>query len=182
MNEPDEGEPVPINIETTDTESPRDRLGQEAERAVDEIERGVIDLLAWLLDTETRSRIYIYLRKNPDSTSEEVASGTGLYPSTVREALAELHEEGTVTRRKRESDGAGNNPFEYAAIPPSDLLGDAVGGLQEQLNAVLTLDDRFDEEPRTDEDPITISVNEELLDPGDDDDRSESADDHRDAE
>jgi len=139
--------------------TPRERLEREADRAVAEFVEGVVDLLAWILDTETRARIYVYLRQTPDSTSEEVAEGTGLYPSTVREALAELHEEGTVTRLKRENAGAGNNPYEYQAIPPSALVKGAVGQVQEQLNAVFTLDDRLGgDEP--DDDPVRVTVDD----------------------
>lgn len=132
----------------------RDRIEREADRAVGQFDESVVDLLAWVLDTETRARIYVHLRQNPESTSEEVADGTGLYPSTVREALAELHEEGRVTRQKRESDGAGNNPFEYSAIAPSDLVGEIVEDVQDQLNAVCNLDS---DEGREDE-PVTITV------------------------
>ena len=73
----------------------RDRLEQEADRAVEGFDEGVVDLLSWVLDTETRARIYVTLRQNPESTSDEIADATGLYPSTVREALAALHDEGT---------------------------------------------------------------------------------------
>jgi predicted transcriptional regulator len=142
--------------------STRERIEKNADRAVEGFDEGVIDLLSWVLDTETRARIYVYLRKNPDSTSKEVAKGTGLYPSTVREALAELHDDGTVTRRKRQSEGAGNNPYEYAAIPPSDLVGNVVEEIQGELNAVFNLDDRLDPDPDEDDsDPVTITVREE---------------------
>src|SRR6056297_2186787 len=146
-----------------DAEGVRDRLEEEADRAVERFDDGVVDLLAWILDTETRARIYVYLRQNPHSTSDEVADGTGLYPSTVREALAELHEEATVDREKRESSGAGNNPYEYEAIAPSDLVRGVVGEVQRELNTVFTLDDRLggdDEEGG----PITISVDDEPVD------------------
>ena len=144
----------------------RQRLEQEADRAIEQFDDGLVDVLGWLLETETRARIYVYLRQHPQSTSEEVADGTGLYPSTVREALAELHEEGTVERQKRESDGAGNNPYEYSGIAPSDLVGSVVGDVQEQLNAVCNLDAQFDEEtPQdgsgTDDGPVTITVEDE---------------------
>ena len=102
--------------EDGEIQSARERLEEGADKAIGEFDQSVVDLLAWLLDTETRARIYVYLRQNPDRTSEEVAEGTGLYPSTVREALAELHDESTVMRGKRESAGAGNNPYEYEAI------------------------------------------------------------------
>jgi predicted transcriptional regulator len=138
--------------------STRQRLEAEADRAVTEFDESVVDLLAWLLDTETRARIYVYLRQHPNSTSEEVADGTGLYPSTVREALAQLHEEGTVTRGKRESAGAGNNPYEYEAIAPSDLVRNAVGQVQSQLNTVFNLDRRLDDDESDEQEPVRITV------------------------
>ena len=140
----------------------RKRIEEGADKAMEEFDQSVVDLLAWLLDTETRARIYVYLRQHPDSTSEEVASGTGLYPSTVREALAELHEEETVTRGKRESEGAGNNPFEYRAISPSDLVSGAVEQVQSQLNAVFNLDQRLRRGDGADEGgPVTITVGDD---------------------
>ncbi|GAA0680577.1 hypothetical protein GCM10009020_31770 [Natronoarchaeum mannanilyticum] len=144
---------------------PRDRLEQEADRAVEQFDQGLVDLLSWILDTETRARIFVYLRKHPGSTSEEIAEGTGLYPSTVREALAELHDEEKVERRKRESAGAGNNPYEYTAIAPSDLVGGVAGQVQNELNAVFNLDRYLgDDEPAPPEggdDPVTITVDDE---------------------
>ncbi|MFB6221639.1 MAG: winged helix-turn-helix transcriptional regulator [Halolamina sp.] len=145
----------------SEIQSARERLEEGADKAIDEFDQGVVDLLAWLLDTETRARIYVYLRQHPGSTSEEVAEGTGLYPSTVREALAELHEEATVTRGKRESEGAGNNPYEYEAISPSELVSEAVGQVQNQLNAVFNLDDRLSRGDEGDDGgPVTISVSD----------------------
>jgi len=136
----------------------RKRLEAEADRAIDGFDEGLVDLLSWILDTETRARIYVHLRQHPDSTSDEIAEGTGLYPSTVREALAELHDEGRVTRRKRESDGAGNNPFEYSAMAPSDLVGNVVDDIQRELNTVFNLDDHLTSTDSDDEEPVTITV------------------------
>ncbi len=141
------------------------RLGESADRAVQGFDDNVVDLLSWVLDTETRARIYVYLRDNPQSTSDEVADGTGLYPSTVREALAELHEEGTVDRDKREAEGAGNNPYEYEAIAPSDLVRGVVGDVQAELNAVFNLDRRLGgESPEGDAEPVRISVDGDSTD------------------
>ncbi|MFP8955004.1 helix-turn-helix domain-containing protein [Natrialbaceae archaeon A-arb3/5] len=134
--------------------------------AVEEVDQRIVDLLSWILDTETRAKIYIHLLANPGSTSEEVAKGTGLYPSTVREALAELHEEERVTREKRSNEGAGNNPYEYTAIQPSDLVGGVVDQVQQELNTIFTLDSVLDREQRqesdleNDSEPITITVDE----------------------
>ncbi|WP_135302584.1 helix-turn-helix domain-containing protein [Haloarcula amylovorans] len=138
----------------------RERIEQEADRAVEQFDEGIVDLLAWILDTDTRARIYVSLRQNPESTSDEISAATGLYPSTVREALAELHDEGKVTRKKRKSDGAGNNPYEYSAIPPSELVNNIVGDVQSELNTVFNLDDHLDEsnDSVSDSEPVTISV------------------------
>jgi predicted transcriptional regulator len=157
-----DGEPGTDGAETDDpTREVREKIEQEADRAIEQFDEGVVDLLSWILETETRARIYIHLRQHPDSTSDEIAEGTGLYPSTVREALAALHEDGTVTRGKRQSDGAGNNPYEYSAIPPSDLVADVVDDVQGQLNAVFNLDRYLDGSDETDDEPVTINVTEE---------------------
>jgi predicted transcriptional regulator len=140
----------------------RERLEEEADRAVDGFDEGIVDLLSWVLETETRARIYVYLRQQSHSTSDEIAEGTGLYPSTVREALAELHEEEKVSRQKRENDGAGNNPYEYAAMAPSELVGDIVDDVQSELNTVFNLDDYLgpsdNDNVETDSEPVTITV------------------------
>ncbi|GGK65630.1 winged helix-turn-helix domain-containing protein [Haloarcula sebkhae] len=161
-----------------DTGDVRERIEQEADRAVEQFDEGIVDLLAWALDTETRARIYVHLRQHPESTSEEIAEGTGLYPSTVREALAALTEEEVVTRQKRESDGAGNNPYEYSAIPPSDLVNTIVGDIQSELNTVFNLDDHIGGETtlEPDDEPVTISV-EDANDGTDDADASEDTGD-----
>jgi predicted transcriptional regulator len=163
----------------------RERLEQEADRAVTGFDEGIVDLLSWVLDTETRARIYVYLRQHSDSTSEEVAEGTGLYPSTVREALAELHEERKVSRHKREADGAGNNPYEYAAIAPSDLVGDIVEDVQSELNTVFNLDRVLSSDTHaaeeTDREPVTITVEDES-EPDADDDGGADADEGSEAD
>ncbi len=165
----DTGDEIPVdtsgvdemNEDGMDGEKPlsrgRKRLNEEADRAVEGFDQGIVDLLSWVLDTETRARIYVYLRQNPGSTSEEIAEGTGLYPSTVRESLAELHEEENVAREKRESSGAGNNPYEYTAIAPSELVGGIVDQVQQELNTVFNLDDHLNDEVSETE-PVSIEV------------------------
>lgn len=156
------------------------RIGEGADKAVREFDDNVVDLLSWVLDTETRARIYVFLRDNPQSTSDEVADGTGLYPSTVREALAELHDEGTVERDKREASGAGNNPYEYEAIAPSELVRGVVGDVQRELNAVFNLDRRLGgESPEGDADPVRISVGDAGEIPADESaDATDATDEH----
>ncbi|ADJ14946.1 winged helix-turn-helix domain-containing protein [Halalkalicoccus jeotgali] len=167
-NDPDDGEEIPVTIDTEEGTDARTRIGEGADRAVEEFDKGIVDLLAWVLDTETRARIYVYLRQYPGSTSEEIAGGTGLYPSTVREALAELNEEGNVSREKRESEGAGNNPYEYTAIAPSELVGGIVHQVQDELNTVFNLDQYLTEDGSEASRPITITV-DDTDDEGEDD-------------
>jgi Sugar-specific transcriptional regulator TrmB. len=155
----------------------KERLETEADRAVSEFDEGIVDLLAWLLDTETRARIYVYLRQHPHSTSDEIAEGTGLYPSTVREALADLHDEDTVRREKRDSDSAGNNPYEYEAIAPSNLVRGVVGDVQRELNTVFNLEGALGD-GEGDDGPVTITIDG---DDEPDDDTASNADDDDDA-
>lgn len=158
-NDPEDGEEIPVTVDSEEGAGARTRIEEGADSAVEEFDKGIVDLLAWVLDTETRARIYVYLRQYPGSTSEEIASGTGLYPSTVREALAELNEEGNVSREKRESEGAGNNPYEYTAIAPSELVGGIVHQVQDELNTVFNLDQYLeDEENGETSRPISITV------------------------
>ncbi|QLD84531.1 winged helix-turn-helix transcriptional regulator [Natronomonas halophila] len=167
-----DGDPV-----DTEEGSVRDKLEQEAERAAEQFDEGIVDLLSWVLDTETRARIYVYLRQNPGSTSEEIAEGTGLYPSTVREALAELNDEEKVERRKRESSGAGNNPYEYTAMAPSDLVTTVVDEVQEELNTVFNLDSHLGIGSNENVEPVDITVRSD--DEGaEDEDDEHTADDN----
>ncbi|RQG89956.1 winged helix-turn-helix transcriptional regulator [Natrarchaeobius halalkaliphilus] len=187
--QPLEGEEAVVDEEEEMVVDDDEGIAVEADRvrnaAAEEVDQRIVDLLSWILDTETRAKIYVHLLANPGSTSEEVAKGTGLYPSTVREALAELHDEERVTREKRASEGAGNNPFEYTAIQPSELVGGVVDQVQRELNTIFTLDRVLDRNERSDPaiegdvEPVTITVDE--IDPfGDDAHPSrvdESADD-----
>jgi len=157
----------------------RERLEEGADRAVDQFDQGVVDLLSWVLDTDTRARIYVYLRQHPHSTSEEIAEGTGLYPSTVRESLAELHDEEKVDRRKRESEGAGNNPYEYTAIAPSELVSGIVGQVQDELNTVFNLDDHLERGDGTAETTEPVSIQVADGDGTEGDDAVDDADDER---
>ncbi len=167
---PDDESDYTAGEHDTDDLDPLQSLGSDSNAgfgpgsAIEDVDQRIVDLLSWILDTETRAKIYVFLLANPGSTSEEVAQGTGLYPSTVREALAELHEETHVAREKRESEGAGNNPYEYTATQPSELVGGVVDQVQNELNTIFTLDrilGRGASEPvDTGGEPVTITVND----------------------
>jgi predicted transcriptional regulator len=168
--EADDSTEIPVDTDADIPGGPRQRFEEGAEEAVSEFDARIVDILSWVLDTETRGRIYVYLRKYPGSTSEEVAEGTGLYPSTVREALAKLADEEIVDRQKRESEGAGNNPYEYTAIPPSELVGNVVGRVQTELNTLFNMDAHLTESSDAETEPVRIDV----LDPDDVDSTDET--------
>ncbi|WP_323676851.1 winged helix-turn-helix transcriptional regulator [Halorubellus sp. PRR65] len=158
-----------MTSDEAETPADDDEPSTRRQQAVDGFDSGIVDLLSWVLDTETRAKIYIFLQANPASTSEEIAQGTGLYPSTVREALAELHDEEKVHREKRAASGAGNNPYEYTAIAPSELVSGVVGQVQDELNTVFNLESLLDDEDElepatTDDEPVTITVQADAVD------------------
>lgn len=128
---------------------------------VERARRRCVEVLERLLSTEARARIYVQLRQHPGCTSREVGRGTGLYPSTVRETLAAMTEEGLLTREKRERGGAGNNPFEYTAIPPDALVRKLVDGLQADLNTLCNLDHHLEGRRPAEREPVRIEVGEE---------------------
>lgn len=155
------------DVTTTEDNSTRDvlaegtrRLEEGADMAIEEFDKRVVDLLAWLLDTETRARIYIFLRQHAGSTSDEIAEGTGLYPSTVREAIVAMHEEAIVTREKRANEGAGNNPYAYEAIAPSELVKQAANQVQDELNTVFCLDSYLNGGEAEDTEAVRITIDD----------------------
>jgi len=78
---------------------------------------------ASLFGGTVKSRIYIYLLRFPGSTVDEIAAGTGIYPSTVREEIYEMYEKDhQVDRVKMDRDGLGKKPYLYTAIKPSVVL------------------------------------------------------------
>ena len=166
-DERDDGPAEAGDIEPADVRAELDRQRRRPD-GVEELDEGIVDLLSWALDTDTRARIYIQLRRRPHSSGEEVAEGTGLYPSTVREALSDLREDDVVERHTRPGETDGDQ-YEYTAIAPSELVGTVVEQVQEELNALFDLDrllggesDERDEPATraTDTDPVTITVEE----------------------
>lgn len=111
----------------------RDRIEQLADQARAGFDEGIVGVLSWLLDTEMRTRVYVYLRQNDWSTSKDVAEGIGLQPASVRNTLDELVEQKAVERRGHNGEGA---EYEYDAVPPSDLLGGTVDTVRDSLESV----------------------------------------------
>ena len=101
----------------------------------------LVNVLTDFWFTEIKAKIYIYLRKAGKSTAEEIVKGTGLYITSVREALAELHETGIVRREKVRKNGAGKPPYLYEAISPGELIDKMSHDIQDKLSKIFMLDD-----------------------------------------
>lgn len=127
-----------------------------------EIDDDLAGPLVELLGTKTRARIYVALRMAPSQTSAEVADLTDIFPSTVREQLASMHDDGLLSRSKRENDGRGNNPYAYRAVSPENLVSRRTARLEDRLNSIYHLDRLLrDEEAEFDSNPVTIAVESE---------------------
>lgn len=103
---------------------------------LDRFDESFVELLSRTLDTETRLRVYVELRRRPWSTAEEIAEAAGVYPRIVREAFEDLRERDVVERRPRpgkvdesesDPDDGNGTDYEYAAAAPSALLSGMLG-------------------------------------------------------
>jgi len=168
------GSPGPDVERRPDESTEVDRGGSGAESLFERLDRTLVGLLSRGLGTETHVRVYLAVRRRPWSTPEQVAEEAGLYPQAARDALETLEARGVVSRRgpagdanagtasETDEDGSADES-EYAAVEPSDVLTDVVGGRDGGLPDGLDLDlDRYfgagsasDDSP-----PIRIDVEE----------------------
>lgn len=114
----------------------------------EDVDEFLVGILKFFLDSETKSKIYLYLRKSGPATAQETAKGANLYPSSAREALVSMAKSRIVTRSKLEVEGAGKKPYVYDAIEPSELLKRKISGIETRLNKLLNLD-RYIEKEKT---------------------------------
>lgn len=106
----------------------------------EDLDEAVVGLVKFFLDSEAKSKIYIYLRKRGASTSMDISKGANLYPSSTREALVSMTKSGIVTRSKLNTEGTGKKPYVYEAISPSELFKTKISGIEAKLNRLLNLD------------------------------------------
>lgn len=132
--------------EDEDLKEEIERLKKEVEelrsnqKTKDEGDKRIMKALEWLNIGEAKAKAYIYLVRNRRATAEEVAEGSGLYPTTAREVLNSLSDAGIVEREKLNTDGAGRKPFVYTAIPPSELLKKRAHDIEQTLSELLRLE------------------------------------------
>jgi predicted DNA-binding transcriptional regulator len=99
----------------------------------------VKDALTEILKSEAESKIYLFLYLKGGVKSSEIAYGTGLYPSTVRELLAKMYRERIIYREKIESKQAGKNPYVYYAVSPLKILRRFARRMEGRLNSIAKL-------------------------------------------
>ena len=143
--ESDESEPVPghgsrkanprIEIEIPGPSEILENIGESVDRVTDHLEEVVTEIFR----SRTKARIYLHLVTRGKQTSDDVARGTGLYPSTVRDALAYMHSHGFLQRTKVEKEGAGKHPYIYEAISPALLVEAYARTLENRLTALLNV-------------------------------------------
>ncbi|HNV94743.1 MAG: Sugar-specific transcriptional regulator TrmB [Euryarchaeota archaeon ADurb.Bin023] len=99
-----------------------------------DIDKGLMDMLRFFLDTESKVKIYLYLLTKGSSTYDSIAEGTSIYPSTCRESLASMEQMKVVEKSLED-------PEKYTAISPSKLLDRKIDQLEKELNDFLKLED-----------------------------------------
>ena len=92
-----------------------------------------------ILKSHARSRIYIFLLKKGKARTEQIIKGSKLHPSTVRETLSKMYDQGLINRKKIRNDSIGKNPYVYYAIPPVKLLKRYTDEIEKKLNKIANL-------------------------------------------
>ena len=85
-----------------------------------DVDKGLMDMLKFFLDTESKVKIYLYLIKKGNSTYDSIAEGTSIYPSMCRESLTSMEQMKVVEKLP-------GDPEKYAAVSPSKLVDRKVG-------------------------------------------------------
>lgn len=112
---------------------------ENIEGSLDKITDNLEEVVTEVFKSRTKARIYLYLVTKGKQTSDEVSKGTGLYPSTVRDALADMHSHGFLNRTKVEKEGAGKHPYIYVAISPTLLVEAYAKAMETRLTALLNV-------------------------------------------
>ena len=103
------------------------------------INKNIEIALREILKSKSRSLIYLYLLKKNGVQTSQIIKGTNLHPSTVRETLSEMHDQGLIIREKLKKESIGKNPYKYYPIPPVKLLKRYVSEVENRLNKIANL-------------------------------------------
>lgn len=96
-------------------------------------------ILTEALKSESASKIYLAVYKRGGLRSSEIATITGLHPSTVRECLARLCKQRVLYREKIKEKTVGKNPYIYFAASPLKILKIYIKKVENDLNHLAKL-------------------------------------------
>jgi len=94
-----------------------------------------------LVDSETQARVFAAVALEREITSKQIAEMTGLYPSTVREAIVRLLDKGFLARRKAQQKGPGKKPYLYSPALPPDALKKYLRSTENSVQEMVWLED-----------------------------------------
>jgi len=92
-----------------------------------------------IIKSKAQSRIYLFLLRKNHSRTQDIIKGTRLHPSTVREALVQMHQKHLIRREKIQNDSIGKNPYIYSPLPPVLLIKKYIEDMEHRLNTLVHL-------------------------------------------
>ncbi|MBP2144033.1 putative transcriptional regulator [Methanococcus voltae] len=108
--------------------------------SLEEFDPSILKKISALFSSEVRAKIYIFLRMCPESTVEEIAEGTNIYSSTVRDYIVEMYRNDYVIRKKIKKSKFGKKPYVYCAIEPTMMARKVSQSFQEKINLLANID------------------------------------------
>jgi len=90
-----------------------------------------------IVKSKAQSRIYLFLLRKNYSRTQDIIKGTQLHPSTVREALVQMHQKHLIRREKIQNDSIGKNPYIYSPLPPVLLIKKYIEDMERRLNTLV---------------------------------------------
>jgi predicted transcriptional regulator len=115
-----------------------------------------------IIKSKAQSKIYLFLLRQTHVRTEEIIKGTKLHPSTVREALVQMHQKHLIQREKINNDSIGKNPFIYSPIPPFLLIKKYIEDMEHRLNNLVQLSEIRQENNKIQSIHINIITQEEM--------------------
>ncbi|MCS3901533.1 TrmB family transcriptional regulator [Methanococcus voltae] len=124
--------------------------------SLDDLDPNILKKISSLFSSEVRAKIYIFLRMYPESTVEEIAEGTNIYSSTVRDYIVEMYRNDYVIRKKIKKSKFGKKPYVYCAIEPTLMAKKVSKSLKDKITLLANIDMFFN--PQHDEKTVIIDV------------------------
>jgi predicted DNA-binding transcriptional regulator len=115
-----------------------------------------------IIKSKAQSRIYLFLLRKNNGRAQDIIKGTHLHPSTVREALVQMHKNQLIRREKIRNDTIGKNPYIYSPLPPALLIKNYIQDMEHRLNNLVHLTGYKNRTKAPPSIRITITTKEEV--------------------